>query len=101
MDADLFRNFLDHHRLQRIGAVIEKLALPRNDALTHAENRVFALLNIFQELNRGGEALLDVVANVAIGSVAGQQASIRWTEAKLRHVVFVQEDLPDAIDFAE
>ena len=62
---------------------------------------MLALLDIFHQLDRGGEALFDVVANVAIGCVFDEQAAIRRAQAKLRHVVFVEEGLPLIVNFAE
>src|SRR5579859_4388303 len=83
MHADFFRHFFDHHGLQSVGAVIEKFSLPRDDRLADAKDGVFALLDIFHQLNSGGEALLDVVANVAIRGIARQQPAIRRTQPKL------------------
>ena len=62
---------------------------------------VLALLDVFHELDGGSEALLDVVANVAVGGVASEKAAVGGAEAKLGHVVFVQEDLPLVVDLAE
>ena len=92
MHAHFFGHFLDHHGLQSVRAVIEKIALARDDGLADAQNGVFALLDIFHQLDRGGEAFLHVVAHVAVGGIAGQQAAIGGAQAQLRHVVFVDED---------
>ena len=62
---------------------------------------MFALLDIFHQLDRGGEALFDVVADVAVASVFDEQAAIRRAQAKLRHVVFIEEGLPLIVNFAE
>ena len=101
MHADFFGDFLDHHGLQRVRAVNEEIALARDDRLADAQNRVLALLDIFHQLDRGGEAFFDVVAHVAVGGILHQQAAIGGAQAQLRHVVFVQEGLPLIVDFAE
>ena len=62
---------------------------------------MLALLDVFHQLDGRGETFLDVVADVAVGGVARQQAAIGGAQAELRHVVFVQEDLPLVIHFAE
>src|SRR6266849_3888715 len=101
MHADFLGDFLDHHGLQSIRTAIEKFALPRDDGLADAQDGVFALLDVFHQLNRGGESFFYVIAHVAIGSIAHQQAAVGGAQAQLRHVVFVQEGLPLIVDFAE
>src|SRR5713101_5521186 len=101
MHADFLGDFLDHQGLQSIRTAIEKFALPRDDGLADAQDGVFALLDVFHQLNRGGESFFYVIAHVAIGGIAHQQAAVGGAQAQLRHVVFVQEGLPLIVDFAE
>src|SRR5579859_765456 len=99
--ANFFGDFFNHHGLERVRAVIEIFALAGNDGLANAQDGVFALLDVFHQLDGRREALLDVVAHVAVGGVTGKQTPVSGAEAELRHVVFVQEDLPLAIHFTE
>ncbi len=101
MHADFLGDFLDHHRLQLVLPIVQKFRLPRDDRLAHAQNRVLPLLDILHQLNRRGEALFHVVAHFLVGGVARQQPPVRRAQAKLRHVVLVQENLPRIIYFAE
>src|SRR5260221_1158822 len=94
-------DLLDHHGLQRIVAVIEKFALPRDDGLADAQDGVLALFDVFHQLNRSGKTLFHVVTHVAVRGVAHQQAAVGGTQAQLRHIVFVEEGLPLIVDFAE
>src|SRR5260370_282638 len=82
-------------------SVIEEFALPCDDGLADAQDSVFALLDVFHQLNRGGEAVLHVSTHVALRGVAHQQAAVGRAQAQLRHVVFIQEGLPLIVDFAE
>src|SRR5580698_5819672 len=72
-----------------------------DDRLADVQNRLFALLDIFHQLDRGGEAFFDVVANVTIARVFDKQAAIRRAQAKLRHIIFVEEGLPLVVNLAE
>ena len=101
MHADFFGDFLDHHGLQMIGAVIEEISLAPQDRLADALNGVLALFDIFHQLDGSGETFLDVIADVAVGGITSEQAAIHWVEAELRQVVFVHERLPFAVNFAE
>src|SRR6266853_2258844 len=101
MHADFFGDLLDHHRLQSVGAVVEKFTLARDYGLADPQNGVFALLDVFHQLNGGGESFLHVIAHVAVGSIAHQEPPIRGTQAQLRHIVLIQERLPLIIHFTE
>ena len=52
-------------------------------------------------MNRRRKPLLHVIADFAIGRVPGQQPAVRRAQPQLRHVIFIQENLPEAIHFAE
>ena len=101
MHADFFGHFLDHHGLELVGAVLEKIGLAANDDLADAQDGVLALLDALHQLQGRGETFLDVIADFAIGGVAGQQAAIDGAQAKLRHIVIVHEDLPVVVHLAE
>src|SRR5579884_3661705 len=58
VDADFFRNVLDHHRLEIVDSLIEEIALPANDSLANLDDDVLPLLDILQKLNRRFEAIL-------------------------------------------
>src|SRR6266850_5578325 len=101
MHADFFGDLLDHHRLQSVGAVVEKFTLARDYGLADAQDGVFALLDVFHQLDGGGESFFHVIADIAVGCITHQQAAIGGTETELRHVVLVQERLPLIVHFAE
>src|SRR5713226_3662577 len=101
MHADFFGDFLDHHGLQRVGAVVEKFTLPRDDGLAYAQDGVFALLDVFHQLNGGGKSFLHVIAHIAVRSITHQQAAIGGAQAQLRHIVLIEERLPLIVDFTE
>ena len=101
MHAHFFGHFLDHHRLQMVGAVIQEFALPLDDDLADPQDGVLALLDALHQLHRGGEAFLHVIANFAVGGIARQQAAIDRAQPQLRHVVVVHEHLPLVVHFAE
>src|ERR1700687_2069160 len=73
MHADLFGNFFDHHRLQLIDASLEKILLTRDDRVADLGDRLLALFDVFDELDGGLVAILDVVPGVAVIAFAGQQ----------------------------
>jgi hypothetical protein len=101
MHTYFFGDFFNHHGLQGVLPMIEKFSLPRDDGLAHAQDGVLSLLDVFHQLDSGGETFLDVVAHVAIGSVFNQQAAVSGTQAKLRHVVFIEEGDPLVVYFSK
>ena len=101
MHPHLFRHFLDHHGLQVIRPVIQEVRLAPQDGLAHAQNRVLALLDVFHQLNGRRESLFHVIADVAVGGIAHQQAAVGGIQPELRQVIIVHEDLPLAVHFAE
>ena len=52
MHPDLLRHFLDHHRLQIVDAAIQKLPLPADDRVADLQNRLLALLDVLDQLDR-------------------------------------------------
>ena len=66
MDANLFRDFFDHHRLQMIDAELEKVGLSSHNGLADFQNRLLPLLDILDQLQSGGVTLFDVVPDVFI-----------------------------------
>src|SRR5580698_2578934 len=76
MHANLFGDFLDHHRLQLVYTLVEEIALALQDRIAHAQNRLLALLDVFDELDGRLVALLNVIANIFFGGIAVQQTAI-------------------------
>ena len=101
MHTDFLGHFLDHHRLERVGSLVQKFPLPRDDGLADAQDGVLALLDVFHQLHGGGETLFDIVAHITVGSILDQQAAVGGAQAQLRHVIFVEVCLPLAVDLAE
>src|ERR1700691_90998 len=52
MDANLFRNILDHHRFERVHATLEEFALAAHDRFAGSEDGVLALLYVAHQLQR-------------------------------------------------
>src|SRR5215510_3983237 len=92
MHTDFFRHVLNHHRLQLINAFVEKLGLPPDDSLANFHDDVFTLLNIFQELDRGFEAVFDIVLHILVDSAALQHVPVGRAQAKLWYLIFVRHN---------
>src|SRR5215510_11846675 len=92
MHTDFFRHVLNHHRLQLINAFVEKLGLPPDDSLANFHDDVFTLLNIFQELDRGFEAVFDIVLHILVDSAALQHVPVSRAQAKLWYLIFVRHN---------
>ena len=75
MHADLLGHFLDHHGLQLVDAVLQKIHLAPHDGLADFENGLLALLDVLHQLDGRGVALLDVIADFLGGSLS--RSSIR------------------------
>jgi len=84
-----------------IHAVFEAIALATDDRFADAEDGVFTLFDVFHQLHRRAQPFADVIADVAIGGAADQQAAVGRADAKLRNFVLVQEGLPLASHLAE
>src|SRR5579864_9623417 len=69
MDADFFRHFLNHHRLQFVDALFQKILLPAHNGVADFQNRLLPLLNVLDELDCALEPLLYVIARIAIISI--------------------------------
>ena len=61
MHADVLGNVLKHHRFYVLDTVVEKLALPLDNALNHAVNRLPSMLNISQQIDGGADFILDKI----------------------------------------
>ena len=94
MNADLFRHFLDHHRLQFVDSQLQKLLLAAHDGVADLHDGLLALLNIFNELNRALKPLLDVITSVAVIALASHQTPVRGIEPQRRYVIIVHHDNP-------
>ena len=93
VDADFFGHVLDHHRLERIEAVGEKFGLAAHDGLADLEDGLFALLDVLHQLNGGGVAFADIIANFLGGAlIAVQHAPVLGVQAELRHVLVIHLD---------
>ena len=53
MHANLFRHLFDHHRLQSIHPMLQKLLLSAHDHIASPDDRILPLLDISQQLDRG------------------------------------------------
>ena len=91
MHSDLLRHFFDHHGLQRVNPAVQEFGLAGNDGITNFEDGLLALFNVFDELNGGFVALLDVIANVFLSGIAMQQPAIRRVQPQLRDVILIHE----------
>ena len=91
MNADLFGDFLDHHRLQLVDAEFQKIALPPHDRLANLQDRLLALLDVLHQLQRRGVLLLDVIANFLTRLlIPVEHAPVLRVQSELRNVLVVQ-----------
>ena len=58
-------NLLDHHGSKVINSSVQEFSLAANNRLTNLDDRLFALLDVLDELNCRGEPLFDVIAHLA------------------------------------
>src|SRR5579864_1168190 len=94
MHADFFSHLLDHHGLQLIDALFQKILLARNDGITDLHDGLLALLDILDELDGALVALFDVIAGVLVVGVLGQEPLIGRIQAKLWYVFIVHQTEP-------
>ena len=66
MHANIFGDFLDHHRLQLVNAALQEIELAPHDRLADFEDGLLALLDVLHELDRAGISFLDVIADFLI-----------------------------------
>jgi len=80
VNANLFGDFLDHHGLELVDPLVQKVTLPADDSVTDLQNRLTPLLDVLDQLHRGFipffhvrlyvflHAAVLVVQHLAIGS---------------------------------
>src|SRR5579883_1611884 len=98
MHADFFGHLLDHHGLQMIDALFQKLLLARHDGIADFHDGLLALLDVLDQLDGALVALFHVVARVF---VVGEQALIGGVEPELGHVLVVHQAQPLVAVFDE
>jgi len=76
MHADLFGDFLNHHRFKLVDAFFQEVLLPGHDGIANLGDGLLALLDVLDELDGALVALFDVVTRVFVVGVAGQQAFV-------------------------
>src|SRR5687768_3746350 len=82
MHADILGNILEHHRLYPFDAVIEKIALPRDDTLDDAIDRLPAVLDVSQQVDRRADLFLDKIPGFLCRIRLVQHAVIGRTDTK-------------------
>ena len=71
MHPDDFSDFCHRHRLQMCWAVLEEIALPRNDLLRDVHNRLLPLMDRADQKFAAADFVPDVIFGVAALRVAG------------------------------
>jgi len=71
VDANLFGDFLDHHRAQRFDALIEELLLAAHNHFTRPKDGALPLGDVAHQLHRRAETLLDVILDFLVGVFGG------------------------------
>ena len=94
MDANFFRHFLDHHRLELVDTSFEEISLPEHNRITNFQNGLLALFDVFDQLNGALKALFDVIARVAVVAIASQQFAICRIQSQRGYIVVVHHDQP-------
>src|SRR5439155_26770623 len=78
MDAEFLSDVFNHHRLQLIYPLIEKLRLAPDDCFTNLDDNVFALLDVLQKLHCRLKAVLDVILHFLVQSVPLEHVAVGW-----------------------
>src|SRR5262249_23235169 len=93
MHAYFLGHFLDHHRPETIDAFREEFHLPPHDCLADFHDRLFPLLDVLHELDRGGIALTNVITNFfGRPVIAIEHAAVLRVQAQLRYILVVHLD---------
>ena len=100
MHPDLFRNVLDHHRLESVDATLEKLALAADNRLAGSEDRVLALLDVAHQLQRRTVTLFDIILDVSLRAFLRKQFAIAMVETQGGQIFFIHhhDKLAAALD---
>ena len=96
---DIFRNVLQHHRLDVLDTVIEKILLPVNDGLDHPIDGLPAMLDVTQEVNGRTHLLLNEVARLFRGGALRQHLLVSGIDAQSRAAVVGKVDNVLAVFF--
>jgi len=73
--------------------VFQKVALPSNHGPAHAQDRLFPLFDVFDQLQRCGVAFLDVVADLLIGLLLTvDHPLVVGTQPELRNIPVIQRN---------
>ncbi len=100
MHADVIGDIAQHQRTQVLDALVEKLALERDDAGRDLHDRALPLVDTLQQPQRRSELVFDVGLGL-VRCVAGlvEQAPIHRADAQLRQAVFVERGLVTLVGF--
>src|SRR5208337_532531 len=93
VNTHLLCNLLNHHGAKVINSSVQEFSLPANNRLADLDDRLFALLDVLDELNCRGEPLFDVVAHLPRRAVLPQQAAVMVAESQLGKAVLVHDHL--------
>src|SRR4029079_1852264 len=83
---------LQHHRLDMFDAVIEKVALPVDDALNDAVDSLPAVLDGAQQIDGRADLFFDKVLCLLGGFVLIEELMIRWADSQPRATVVGEID---------
>ena len=101
MHADLFGDIFNHHGPQPLDAPLEELLLALHDDLTGAQDCVFALFQVAQELDRRAVTLLHVVAHLAFDAALAHHLAVARIQTQRRQLFIVHDDDPVVAAFHE
>ena len=74
---------------KRLDAALEKILLAAHNHFASPQNGAFALSDVAHQLQRGAEALLNVVLDLFVGLLGDQHAAVAPAEAQAGQVFLV------------
>ena len=97
--ADRVGDLHHRHRFQLRRAVIEEIALPRNDLVRDVRNRLLALVDRFDQEFSASDFIADVILHFAAIAVLRHDVLVGVADAQMRNLFAVEDDLVFAVDF--
>src|SRR5262245_32634372 len=90
MHADVFGDVFEHHRLQLLDALVEKVALALDYPFADLVYRLFAVLDVLEQIYGRTEAILDVIARLFRCLFVLHHLTVLLVNAQLRQPVVVK-----------
>jgi len=94
MHPDVFGDVFEHHRTQTLNAFIQEFLLALDYRLADAIDRLAAMLDVFEQIDRRAETLFDVIARFLGRFFIVEHLAVGLVDAQVRDaVVFKANDV--------